>query len=235
MSSIKLQNVDFSFGNRKVLQSLNLQIEPGEFLCLLGASGSGKSTLLRLIGGVLSPTAGGLQRGDGRMSFVFQDARLLPWKTVLENTLWPFEISGETKPDPEPLLKKVGLWDARDLFPHQLSGGMKQRVAIARALVTNPKILLMDEPFSALDEITRQDLEELLYSLWRQQKFTLVFVTHSLPEAIFLGEKIVILGRDGKILSENAIALKERTPDLRTSPAFQDQLRILSQDFRKGF
>lgn len=234
MSSINLQNIDFSYDDRQVLQNLDLEVNAGDFLCLLGPSGSGKSTILRLIGGLLEPTRGKITGKEGKLSFVFQDARLLPWKTVLENTLWPFEISGEEKPNPEALLRKVGLWEARNLFPHQLSGGMKQRAAIARALVTNPQILLMDEPFSALDEVTRQDLEDLLRELWEQRRLTLVFVTHSLPEALFLGERVVIFGKSGKILLEKRITFHKRDSQLRTASDFQENVRALSEDFRRG-
>ena len=234
MSGLALKNVDFSYQEKSILKNLTLNIESGQLVCLLGPSGCGKSTLLRLFAGLLKPTSGELRLQDGRLSFVFQDARLLPWKNVIENVLFPFEISGEPAADPEDVLRRVGLWEARHLYPHQLSGGMKQRVSIARAAITEPQLLLMDEPFSALDESTRQDLEELLREFWAQTRFTVVFVTHSLPEAVFLGERVLVMGANGKILSDEKPQFLKRTPDLRTSTEFNEKVRQMSKLLRSA-
>jgi NitT/TauT family transport system ATP-binding protein len=229
MISLAISDLRFAYSQRSVLDRLDLQIAAGEFVCLLGPSGCGKSTLLRLMAGLLTPTAGSLKRSaNGPLSFVFQDARLLPWKTVRENVGLPFAIAELPPVDPEPALRSVGLWEARDLYPHQLSGGMKQRVAIARALINRPQLLLMDEPFSALDEGTRLELEQLLRDLWQRTKMTLVFVTHSLPEAVFLGERVLVMGARGRLLSDEAVKLPVRTADLRLSSEFSAVERSLS-------
>ena len=232
MTGVELKGVRFAYDGRMVLADLNLNVRAGEMVCLLGPSGCGKSTLLRLLAGLLSPSAGVIERQPGRRSFVFQDARLLPWKNVVENVLFPFDLTGEAPRVPEPLLRHVGLWEARGLFPHQLSGGMQQRVAIARALISEPQMLLMDEPFSALDEGTRQDLQELIRELWVRLRITIFFVTHSLPEAVFLGERVLVMGERGRLLSDQRPQLVERGSDLRTSPAFNKKVREMGDLLR---
>lgn len=229
MISLKLADLSFGYESRPLLHNLNLQIPAGQLLCLLGPSGCGKSTLLRLLAGLLEPSGGTLQRSPGPLSFVFQDARLLPWKSVRENVDLPFVLRQKPAPDCRAVLDRVGLWAARDLYPHQLSGGMKQRAAIARALIDQPQLLLMDEPFSALDEGTRLELEQLLRDLWVEQKMTVVFVTHSLSECVFLGERILVMGAGGQILSDQVLDLGARHADLRLSDEFQAVVRGLSQ------
>lgn len=235
MISVRADTLTFRFDARPLLENVDLTIEPGDFVCLLGASGSGKSTLLRLMAGLLAPNSGKLQRSPGPLSFVFQEPRLLPWRTVRENVLLPFEFpSAGPARDPEELLRRVGLWEFRGLFPHQLSGGMKQRAAIARALITEPELLLMDEPFSALDEATRYDLEDLLRDLWSRRRMTLVFVTHSIPESVFLGERILLMSRQGgRFLVDRRTSLGERDSELRTQPAFNEMVRDLSRTLRQ--
>jgi NitT/TauT family transport system ATP-binding protein len=234
MIALNLADVSFSYGDRAVLEDFNLRVSPGEFACLLGPSGCGKSTVLRLMAGLLSPVGGRLERSVGSVSFVFQDARLLPWKTARENVLLPFAVEGGVAPGAEECLRWVGLEKVGELFPHQLSGGMKQRVAIARALIRRPQLLLMDEPFSALDEGTREDLEKLLRELWGKLGFTLVFVTHSLSEAVYLGERVLVMGAQGKLLRDERVKLSERGADVRTSPEFNGQLRELSSWMRQA-
>lgn len=233
MIELESRNLSFQFGDRSVLRDVNLRIAPGDFICLLGPSGCGKSTLLRLLAGLLEPTKGEVRRDSAATSFVFQEPRLLPWRTVLENVLLPFELQGQRPKKIESVLRRVGLWDARGLFPHELSGGMKQRTAIARALVTDPEVLLMDEPFSALDEALRYDLEDLLREQWSEKKMTMVFVTHSIPEAVYLGERVLLMGREqGAFLADRRTALGERTFDLRTRADFNDIVRDLSRILR---
>lgn len=230
MMGVEISKLRFAYDdNQAVIENLNLTVRPGEFLTVLGPSGCGKSTLLRLMAGLLAPTAGRLKRSpEGAISFVFQDARLLPWKTVRENVELPFEIKGEPAAGTEEALRQVNLWGARDFFPHQLSGGMKQRVSIARALIRSPQLLLMDEPFSALDEGTRLDLEQLLRDLWQRLKMTLVFVTHSLPEAVFLSERVLVMGARGHILRDAPVGLRSRSAEIRTSPEFNGVVKELS-------
>jgi NitT/TauT family transport system ATP-binding protein len=225
---LELKQLRFAFGANSVIEPLDLRIPAGEFVCLLGPSGCGKSTLLRLMGGLLPPTQGSLTRTAGPLAFVFQDARLLPWKNVLENVLFPFAITGEQPPSAEEVLRQVGLWDYRHYFPHQLSGGMKQRVAIARALITRPQLLLMDEPFSALDESTRQELEQLLRGLWERLRMTLVFATHSLTEAVFLGERVLVMAKGGRLVRDDRVELGARNDELRSSAQLAAKARDLS-------
>ncbi|MBX2986475.1 MAG: ABC transporter ATP-binding protein [Bdellovibrionaceae bacterium] len=235
MIGLTARDLLFKFGDRLILRDLNFSIQPGEFVCLLGPSGCGKSTLLRLLAGLLAPTAGEIQRTPGPLSFVFQEPRLLAWRTVRENVLLPFELLKSPPADPEPILRRLGMWEARDLFPHELSGGMKQRTAIARALITKPQMLLMDEPFSALDEGTRHDLENLLRELWQKDGFTLVFVTHSVPEAVFLGERILVMGRRaGNFLLDQKLMLPRRQDSLRTESVFNDEVRALSSHLKRA-
>jgi NitT/TauT family transport system ATP-binding protein len=192
--------------DRAVLHRVDLTIRPGEFVAILGPSGCGKSTLLRMISGLEPPTSGALRlevAGQDppppEISFVFQDAHLLPWRTVLENVKLPLEFRSIAGPERSRLareaLGRVGLADALDLFPNQLSGGMKMRVSLARALVTRPTLLILDEPFAALDEITRQRLDEQLRQLWHRLGMTVVFVTHSITEAVFLSQRVILLSR----------------------------------------
>ncbi|MCP1676741.1 NitT/TauT family transport system ATP-binding protein [Natronocella acetinitrilica] len=199
--------MSFSYGGDTdmVLGDVSFDLSEGDFVAVLGGSGSGKSTLLRLIGGLLSPTEGEIRindqvvRGPTRdAGFVFQAARLMPWKTVLENVLIPTRAHGKSTPEQRQraleLLGSVGLEKAADLYPNQLSGGMAQRVGLARMLMHDPKLLLMDEPFAALDALTREVLSDELQALWLRERKTVMFVTHSIPEAVFLADRVMVLG-----------------------------------------
>jgi NitT/TauT family transport system ATP-binding protein len=189
------------------LENLSLRLEQGAFLTLLGPSGCGKSTLLRVVADLIAPTAGRISvlggtaqeaRKARRLGFVFQDAALLPWRTALQNVELPLEVGGhggksKGTMSPQDLLRLVGLEGWENSYPHELSGGMRQRVSIARALVSGPQILLMDEPFGALDEITRDRLNEELLRIWTETRTTILFVTHSIYEAAFLGQQVMVM------------------------------------------
>ena len=202
-------NASVRFGRFTAIENLTLQIENGAFWTILGPSGCGKSTLLRLVSDLVPAASGkvdifGKTTEQARLArefaFVFQDATLLPWRSALKNVELPLEIGrkrGVKLPvgarSPKELLELVGLKGREDALPHELSGGMRQRVAIARALVCQPRLLLMDEPFGALDEITRDHLNLQLLNIWRETGVTILFVTHSIPEAVLLGQKVLML------------------------------------------
>ncbi|MDB5294477.1 MAG: transporter ATP-binding protein [Phycisphaerales bacterium] len=226
-------------GGVEAIRRVDLDIAPGEFVALLGPSGCGKSTLLRLVAGLDEPTAGRVEvdaaagSDDGRpldrradVACVFQDAHLLPWRTALHNAALPLELRGVPSADrlsaAAAALAAVGLGGAEHRYPAQLSGGMRMRVSIARALVTRPRLLLMDEPFAALDEITRQRLDDLLRRLWADTGATVLFVTHSTQEAVFLATRAVVMsGRPGRVVLDRPIDLpRERSADLRADVAF---------------
>jgi NitT/TauT family transport system ATP-binding protein len=194
-------------GPVQALANASLTIAPREFVSLLGPSGCGKSTLLRLVADILAPTEGRIEVGGEppvvarrrrAFGFVFQDSTLLPWRNALQNVLLPLEIGGDARrgrPDALALLELVGLRGFEEAYPWQLSGGMRQRVAIAQALAAGPKILLMDEPFGALDASTRQDMQLFLLEQWQAARMTVLFVTHDLDEAVFLGSRVLVLSQ----------------------------------------
>ncbi|MGJ8584856.1 MAG: ABC transporter ATP-binding protein [Marinosulfonomonas sp.] len=204
-----LKNAFVKFGPFTAIQDLTLEIEQGAFYSILGPSGCGKSTLLRLISDLVPCASGeltvlGKTTEEARLArefaFVFQDAALLPWRTALQNVQLPLEMGRKrgvkipvSDKSPMELLDLVGLKGRENALPHELSGGMRQRVAIARALVCKPKLLLMDEPFGALDEMTRDHLNLQLLKIWEETGVTILFVTHSIPEAVFLGQKVLML------------------------------------------
>jgi NitT/TauT family transport system ATP-binding protein len=208
------------------IENLSLEIQPGEFVAILGPSGCGKSTLLRIIAGLERPSSGTIEIGSGKIAYVFQDAHLLPWRNVLRNAALPLELKGAGRSErtaaAREALEQVGLADAVERYPAQLSGGMKMRVSLARALVTHPDLLLLDEPFAALDEINRQKLDEQLRELWLRHRMTVVFVTHSTAEATFLANRAVVLSsRPGRVVADLAVDLPEkRISAVRSSPRF---------------
>ncbi|QQN35753.1 ABC transporter ATP-binding protein [Rahnella aceris] len=239
----------YSNGTRALLP-VNLTINQGEFVTLLGPSGCGKSTLLKMVAGLTEPSDGKLVlwRRDSRekaqvpLSFVFQEATLMPWSNVQNNVRLPLDLAGvpraEANTRVSEALELVGLGKFAKVLPRELSGGMQMRVSIARGLVTRPKLLLMDEPFGALDEITRNKLDSDLLRLWREQGLTVVFVTHSIHEAVFLSQRVIMMAaRPGRVVED--IAINEpfpRNEDFRVSPAFsryakqlQDSLLQASQ------
>ncbi|MBX9766713.1 MAG: ATP-binding cassette domain-containing protein, partial [Bdellovibrionales bacterium] len=184
-----------------VIDHLNLQIAEKDFMCILGPSGCGKSTLLRLVSGLEKPTSGTILGVPPNRGFVFQEPTLLPWRTALENVQLSQELAGHldktSKDQAIQILQRLGLGDHQNKYPHELSGGMKMRVSVARALLSNPELLLLDEPFSALDEMIRFRFQEDFRKLWSQKKFTTLFVTHSIQEAVFLANRILLLRPGG--------------------------------------
>lgn len=214
---IHIENLTKEFdtqqGRELVFEDLNIDIEPGTFVTLLGKSGSGKSTLLNIISGVLEPTEGQIRfevegsSGDVTLGHVFQSPRLLPWNTLVQNIEYVHENNPEYSRDlAEDYLDLVELTEHYDKYPTQISGGQKQRVGIARALSINPEILLMDEPFSSLDEITAEELRNQLMDIWKQLNKTVFFVTHDMTEAIALSDRMLMLG-DGRIYADIEISL----------------------------
>lgn len=232
-AAIKTRSLELGYRNDaetvSVLGGVNLTVAAGEFLSIIGPSGCGKSTLLRVVADLLDPLSGEIQilgkspsaaRREREVGFVFQDPTLLPWRTVTANIELPRAIGGRRAADAPAgrsaeLAKMLGIDELGNRYPRQLSGGQRQRVAIARALLTEPKLLLMDEPFGALDEITRDRLNDELLSLWRRTGTTILFITHSIMEAVYLGQRVLVLGsHPGRV-----IALKDlrdaKTPDNR--------------------
>lgn len=243
---IRLEGVSKRYRNAAVaLEAVSLTVERGEFVTFLGPSGCGKSTLLKLVSG-LSPASEGQVEVNGMtpanarqlMSFIFQDATLLPWRTVEQNVGLELELEHAARPASAErvakMLELVGLGQAAKRYPRQLSGGMKMRVSIARALVTRPRILLMDEPFAALDEMSRDHLNEELLRLYAEQKWTVLFVTHSVAEAVFLSSRILILAaHPGRIAHEMQVNLPwPRTAETRESKEFEEHVTQASRLLR---
>jgi NitT/TauT family transport system ATP-binding protein len=230
------------------LANVDLTIHPGEFVSLLGPSGCGKSTLLKIVAGLITPSSGTIDwpqstydvhgTPEPALGFVFQEPTLLPWRTAADNVYLPLLLAGVGKQEgrerASEALAQVGLSTFADLYPRQLSGGMKMRVSIARALVTRPEILLMDEPFAALDEITRGKLNDELLELFARRNLTVIFVTHSVYESVYLSSRIVVMGaRPGKVVSDIPIDVKyPRTEDYRTSPLYNERCRLASAALR---
>lgn len=214
---IKVEGLSKYYGKLHVLDNISFEVSDGEFISVIGSSGCGKTTLLKIIGGLISPSKGqtiirdnpselALKRRD--IGFVFQNSNLLPWRNSLENVELPLEIIGKDNSslsNPKKLLKIVGLGGFETAYPKELSGGMQQRVAIARALTFEPLILLMDEPFGALDEIIRNKMNLELLRIWKEEKTTIstiIFVTHSISEAVFLSDKVIVLSKRPAIIEK---------------------------------
>jgi NitT/TauT family transport system ATP-binding protein len=223
---VEVAGIGKTFRNGTVaLAGIDLRVAPGAFLSLLGPSGCGKSTLLRLIAGLAPPSEGRIALSGvatGKIGFVFQEPTLMPWASVWDNVYLPLRLMGVARaaaaPKIEATLAAVGLDAFAKTYPRELSGGMKMRLSIARALVTDPQLLLLDEPFAALDEITRFKLNEDLLALWQSQRWTVIFVTHSVFESVFLSNRIVVMTkRPGRIAADVAIDLAyPREAALRT-------------------
>jgi NitT/TauT family transport system ATP-binding protein len=235
---VRASGVSRSYANGlQALDRVDLRLAEAELVSLLGPSGCGKSTLLRILAGLLEPTAGAVEgafAGAGQVGVCFQEPTLLPWATVFENVWLPLRLSGLPRATAEPrvaaAIDRVGLGGFAGSYPRALSGGMKMRVAIARALVTEPRLLLLDEPFAALDEITRFQLNEDLLRAFAERRLGVLFVTHSVFESVFLSTRIVVLSRrPGRVVGELAVDLPwPRTPELRTSPRYAELCRQAS-------
>ena len=236
--AITITGVDKTYVGRQgqavpALSGMNLHIGAGEFVSLLGPSGCGKSTLLKIIAGLTRPSAGAIRIGADSVSgpsdfasLVFQKATLLRWRTILDNVLLHADIHGGRNPEnialARSLLDLVGLGAFTNAYPDELAGGMQQRAAIVRALMSRPELLLMDEPFGALDEFTREALNDMVLRLWEEERKTVIFVTHSVAEAVFLSDRIVIMGaRPGRIITVMDVDLPRPRPEnIRTAPEF---------------
>jgi len=239
---IRLRGVEQRFaGGVTALSGLDLDVRPGEWLSLLGPSGCGKSTALRLIAGLARPTAGSVERrlpgtnDIGDIGFVFQEPTLMPWATVEGNIALPLQILGvsrtEIRARVTELIERVGLGGFERARPRELSGGMKMRVSIARALAASPRLLLLDEPFAALDEITRARLNDDLLGLWQAQGFTVVFVTHSVWESVYLSTRIAVFSnRPGRVVAEVVVdAPAPRGAEFRESAVYLSTCRQVSE------
>ena len=238
-SVVSMRDVSKVFSNGTLaLKGMSLDVQAGEFISLLGPSGCGKSTALRIIAGLGAPSSGSIDwpsskinaKGlpDGDVGFVFQDPTLMPWATVYDNVHLPLKLRGISKAAAREAimdnLAAVGLADFTASYPRELSGGMRMRVSIARAMVTRPKLLLMDEPFAALDEITRQKLNDDVLRLWQQHGVTVIFVTHSVYESAYLSSRIVVMrARPGQVFADMDIA----------QPAERDQAYRVSEGYRQ--
>ncbi len=234
----------------QALLPVKLSANQGEFITLLGPSGCGKSTLLKMVAGLLEPSDGRLllwrkpvqelATSGHRLSFVFQEATLMPWAQVMANVRLPLDLAGVPRPEAEArvrkVLKLVGLQKFENALPRELSGGMQMRVSIARGLVTEPKLLLMDEPFGALDEITRNRLDSDLLNLWTQQQLTVMFVTHSIFEAVYLSQRVVVMAaRPGRIVEEFSIDEPyPRSADFRVSTRFSEYAKRLQDSLLRA-
>jgi NitT/TauT family transport system ATP-binding protein len=216
---VTLESVSYDAGALRILDDVSLSVAAGEFLCILGPSGSGKSTLLNLLAGLLRPTRGRMLCGAGAIvgpspdrALVFQDAALFPWLTVRGNVEFALRLQGLAARDrstrSEELLRLVHLWRFEGSYPHELSGGMRQRGALARALASDPAVLLMDEPFAALDAQTREILQAEVELIWTATRKTVIFITHNVREAVRLGDRVVLMGtRPGRIVHEATVDL----------------------------
>ncbi|MGF1491631.1 MAG: ABC transporter ATP-binding protein [Microcoleaceae cyanobacterium] len=245
--SVEVEGLSVSFSRQRqtvqVLDNVNFRIEPGSFVCLLGPSGCGKSTVLNAIAGFVRPIAGYILvdkqqvvRPGADRGFVFQQYSLLPWKTTFQNVELGLKFKGvprlERKELVDDYLHRVGLYKHRNSFPHQLSGGMKQRASIIRALINSPSVLLMDEPFAALDAQTRHMMQELLLDIWTEFRTTVLFVTHDIEEAVFLGDRILVMGvNPGHIKCELLIPMKRprHIDDMMTAEFTQLSRQVFEQ------
>jgi len=220
----------------KVLGPIDLTVENGEFICLLGPTGCGKTTLLRIISGLEQADSGKINRGMGRLGYVFQQGALFPWMNIESNVMFPLKATGMAgslcRLKAEEILDLVGLYEFRKSFPHELSGGMQQRTALARGLVTSPDLLLLDEPFASLDTRTGINLQEMLRNLCRRLSTTVIFVTHNIEEAVYLSDRIVVMGhRPGRIVRDESLSLE--WPRNRLSSTFTEVLLSFRQTFEE--
>jgi NitT/TauT family transport system ATP-binding protein len=223
-----------------VLGPINLKIKNNSFVSIIGPSGSGKSTILRLASGLIKESSGLISYEDcvkPKMGFVFQDSTLLPWRTVIDNILLPLELTNKniSKPKDKSLmwLSRVGLDGKENSFPNELSGGQKMRVSIARAMIQGASLLLLDEPFSALDEVTRRKLEDDLLELWKVNNITVLFVTHSVTEAVYLSERVIVMSSSPGTVVEDVVIKRKVNNNFDQTEEFMSQVRYLSGILRQ--
>jgi len=234
---LALRDASRSFGSVRAVERVSLAFMRGSFTALVGPSGCGKTTILRLLGGLDAPDSGSCDRGAGGVlstGFLFQEPRLLAWRTLRENVALPLELAGVGAADrlarADEALRLVRLADAGSRFPHQLSGGMKMRASLARAIIARPSLLLLDEPFGALDEVTRHELDIELRALWERERFTAILVTHSLPEAAFLAERMVVFSpRPARVVADLATPAGARDARFWTDDALGTCVRAGSE------
>ena len=230
---IEVSKVTKHFDEVQALAEVNLDIATGEFISIVGPSGCGKSTLLRIIADLVKSP--GSVKKPNKGAFVFQDSALLPWRTVQGNVelLMELEHVPNKRAKAAVALKQVGLTGFERSYPHQLSGGMKMRLSLARSLVLDPEYILLDEPLSAVDELTREVLQEELYEMWTRDKFTAILVTHNIAEAVYLSNRVVIMSpRPGKITDTVEIPFQERTPEIRADDKFNKVVNYIAGKLR---
>ncbi|MED5508132.1 MAG: ATP-binding cassette domain-containing protein [Planctomycetota bacterium] len=242
--ALQLSEVGMVYPNGfTALSGLSFQLEVGGFLALTGPRGCGKTTVLQALAGLIRPTSGRITVGGddpasaNHVACCFQDPRLLPWRTVLENVCLPLQLAGVDRADgvqrSREALSRVGLADAASRLPRELSGGMRMRTAIARALVVRPRLLLLDEPFGALDEVNREQLDDELLRLWEEDRMTVVIVTHSLREAVYLAQRVLVMDSGpGALVADTEIAFGPRTDSTRTDHRFNDEVGRVQRIFR---
>jgi ABC-type nitrate/sulfonate/bicarbonate transport system ATPase subunit len=242
MTILTLQHISKSFSNTEIIHDLSLHIDEGEFVSIIGPSGSGKSTIFHLIGGIMTPDTGMISlkgkniNGErGSISYMPQSPSLLPWRTTLQNVQLGQDLQGEKNTEEAiKMIEKAGLGDYIHSYPSELSGGMKQRVSFIRALLSPQPVICLDEPFSALDELTRLDMQKWLLSIWEEYRKTILFVTHNIDEALFLSDRIVLLStKPAKIVAEFNIPFERpRHEDILLTNEFLDWKRKIHSSFQ---
>ncbi len=238
--AITIDDLSMQYGAATVLDSVSCDIPAGQWVSIVGPSGCGKSTLLRCVAGLTDPTTGMVQLGGQQPAFVFQDPTLLPWRSAADNIQLPLELEEQSTENRSDRILQVaqlvGL-DATDInkYPRELSGGMRMRVSIARALVMKPSVLLLDEPFAALDEILRQQLNQELLHIWKTQQITVLFVTHNVTEAVYLSQRVLVLNANGTVGGDVAIDLPaDRVPAIRNTPPFLEKTAAVTRILQEG-
>ena len=238
--AITIDDLSMQYGDATVLDSVSCDIPAGQWVSIVGPSGCGKSTLLRCVAGLTNPTTGMVQLGGQQPAFVFQDPTLLPWRSAADNIQLPLELEEQSMVNRSDRILQVaqlvGL-DATDInkYPRELSGGMRMRVSIARALVMKPNALLLDEPFAALDEILRQQLNQELLHIWQTQQMTVLFVTHNVTEAVYLSQRVLVLNANGTVGGDVAIDLPaDRVPAIRNTPPFLEKTAAVTRILQEG-
>jgi NitT/TauT family transport system ATP-binding protein len=239
MTALSLRNISMTFPDgTQTIDNVNLSIDRGEFVTIVGPSGCGKSTLLRIISGLQQPTSGSCEVDRTSLGYVFQDSVLLPWRNVQKNVELNAELQGVSKAQRQEAARKainlVNLNDHVTKYPHQLSGGMKMRCSLARSLVSQPHVFLFDEPFGALDEMTREHLNDELLNIFSHENFAGLFITHSIQEAVFLSTRVIVMSsQPGRFISEHTIDFPfPRQPDIRYSADFAELCGRISHDLK---